>query len=110
MTLVSPGDRPPATNPRALEGSTALLATFTYLCSVVPDGGTKYPCVSNLVTPSNCVPYVKSLVSPGVTDVTATSLTAVRVNPLPTNALSTAVTESGLLHASNTVPGTTFSA
>ena len=67
------------------------------LCSVVPDGGTKYPCVSNVVTPLNSVPYVKSLVSPGslVATVGFPAVVIAYAVPIPANA--DAVTESGLL-------------
>ena len=87
MDVLSFGDVPALKIPRPLP-----------LCSVVPDGGTKYPCVSNVVTPLNSVPNVKSLMSPGENvDAGALPLT---VAAFP---VASAPAESGLLQQSNTV-------
>ena len=103
IVLTFVGVFPPPNNPRALEALTAFFATSLYLCSVVPDGGTKYPCVSNVVTPLNSVPYVKFLVSPGFVDAIDTLPFAARICTDPMPALDDAVTESELLQQSNTV-------
>ena len=73
----------------------------------MPDGGTKYPCVSNVVTPLNSVPYVKSLVSPGnsVDAVPTVGFPPVAtVRTVPITAFENAVTESGLLQQRILVP------
>ena len=71
----------------------------------MPDGGTKYPCVSNVVTPLNSVPYVKSLVSPGENVDAAAFPLAVTVFPVPS-----APAESELLQQSNMVSPMTSNA
>ena len=70
----------------------------------MPDGGTKYPCVSNVVTPLNSVPDVKSLVSDGLSVETVGSPLAVAVCAVPIPAFDTAVTESELLQQRILVP------
>ena len=93
------GVLPPPKRPRALAASTAPKSGS--LSVVVPDGGIKYPCVSNVVTPLNSVPDVKSLVSPGETVDPAASPVTVRVGgAAPGRPCSDAAAESALLKQS----------
>ena len=95
------GVNPPIKRPRV---------PHKFLCSVVPDGGTKYPCVSNVVTPLSSVPPVKSLVSDGLSVATVGSPLAVAMGVDSTPAFDTAVTESGLLQQRILVPSIVSSA